>query len=508
MAQQEQHAEQYCFTSSANLGASNSSTVQDGGQLYIMGLMLELMIRLWEMLSDNSIKGQAQAPATWLPHADDIIMEGLVRLESILGLADLAVIQWLERMSVQRPPQQQPLQQQQSSSGSHCSSVSSTTTCSSASDASLQLQDVTCSADTSNPGMSVIAHVRPHERQDLWWEASFAAIAALNRWPQHQQSQQQHQRQQQQAQQWRRRRRRRRQGSLQQQSDTEEHLPSAAQLELSSSSDSDHDVQQQHDPTVLHEKKQQQQEEQEDGLGGVPHFHIDGQDTLLARQLTSLTPQLPWYMLSKAAARCVRSSDGWSTLSALQAQMCGLPLVRVVCMLAMAGRLSLQHEQGVVALIGGVPYTTNTNDTLDGNNNNSTSSDASATRPTSELLLLQEPAYLLKSRHEDGITLAKLATYMLGLDSDQQVLGTTRHLLSAFGDQQLPVLAAYYNTVTQLWTQGVSLYDYPWMRPVLPSRWRQGLLREVYLRWVQASLLKVIREVLNQPVCSAATSST
>jgi hypothetical protein len=213
------------------------------------------------------------------------------------------------------------------------------------------------------------------------------------------------------------------------------------------------------------------------GVGiGSPDPDLPLRPAQQAVQLAALVcqwPQLVW------------DYPGWEgTLSIVMA-------LRAVCMLAVAGLLTGQQKQGVVALLGGVP-------------GDSTNSSSPIPRPP-----LLEPFSLAALRQEGGISLAELSVAFLDEVVHQppghtnQFASIIVHLLLIFGAQQLPAIqqafAAVADSPADKQQGSAYLGQGQRLREVVSQKWEQGPLRVAYLEWVQASLLRVIEDVLSPP---------
>jgi hypothetical protein len=199
---------------------------------------------------------------------------------------------------------------------------------------------------------------------------------------------------------------------------------------------------------------------------------------------------------------------------------------RVVAMLAIVGKLTEQHKQGVVALLGGVldsaSRTTSGSTSNVGNTNTSTTVVAGSSATTdnvdasnsssssNSLLPLPEPASLAAFREENGLTLQDLAMCYLWLDKetstggrDSRSIGQLRsmpdHLLLAFGASQL-----HWVDIMQQCSKASAPPDPQRDNACLQLRNRALQVRIVwdvprvfeYIRWVSASLMSIINDVL------------
>jgi hypothetical protein len=128
-------------------------------------------------------------------------------------------------------------------------------------------------------------------------------------------------------------------------------------------------------------------------------------------------------------------------------------------------------------------------------------------------LPLLEPFSLAALRQEVSITLEELSVAFLDEVVHQpsrhtgQFASITTHLLRVFGADQLPAIQQAYAAAADAASNfegeqhgSASLSQGQQQREVVLQKWRQGPLRLAYLEWVQASLLKVISDVLSPPV--------
>jgi hypothetical protein len=164
--------------------------------------------------------------------------------------------------------------------------------------------------------------------------------------------------------------------------------------------------------------------------------------------------------------------------------------LRVVALLAIVGTLSEQHKQGVAALLGGEPH----------------SSSSSSSLP------LPEPAGVAAVRMEHSLALQDLAIRCLWGDtkmSDQeqechelaQLCSVPDHLLMAFGADQLPWLAIMQQSSKPAATQDSQKADEYLQLRERAARATQvfsGAVGSEYVSWMNASLMKIINEVLSQ----------
>jgi hypothetical protein len=75
-------------------------------------------------------------------------------------------------------------------------------------------------------------------------------------------------------------------------------------------------------------------------------------------------------------------------------------------------------------------------------------------------------------------------------------MALTKHLLQAFGADQLPAVLLVQEKVLQA-LGGAPDPQFP--SEELRRSWFWGIMRDMYLDWVQATLLQVIDDVLRSP---------
>jgi hypothetical protein len=183
-------------------------------------------------------------------------------------------------------------------------------------------------------------------------------------------------------------------------------------------------------------------------------------------------------------------------LAQLQSQVCSVPLLRTTCMLSLAGQLTQGQTQGIVSLLGGI-----CSSSMPDHSNSSTS----CSNSSSLALLLPEPASLSELRHKHGISLGELAVAMLWFDPNGGPSMATQ-LLAVFGPDQLPSIAHLAEVFAQGDPDEPVHYEQLQMQPIL---WEVVTeFAEPYYNWVQATLLKVIDEVLGLHQCSRDVSCT
>jgi hypothetical protein len=242
--------------------------------------------------------------------------------------------------------------------------------------------------------------------------------------------------------------------------------------------------------------------QEQQSLVGTQKFHenaaqvpraIEGQQhqaVQAALVLASLVPAVP----------C--DKDAWKganedLLATWQFHLCANPLIRVVCMLGLTGLLSEQQKQGVVALLGG----STTGSTGSAEDSSSCAYEHLSVRSA---LLLPEPASIAQPRQNHGISLADLSSALLWVehqrlsDPERQLRSITKHLLLAFGADQLPSIA---RIMGYLWVQDLddrTPFEVLGIPVAAIELWQQPSFRDTYLSWMQATLLKVIGDVLSQ----------
>jgi hypothetical protein len=230
-----------------------------------------------------------------------------------------------------------------------------------------------------------------------------------------------------------------------------------------------------------------------------------------ALHLASFYPRAKWEEVQAAPRHgCVRHSNEFNTkLECLREQLCTVPLLRAVCMLASVGLLTEQQKQGVVALLGGTP------------DRNSSSRGSSSPL----FLLVEEPPELQQLRQSKGISLAELGVAMLWFDKCQAQMAKqesampfynnspvrmergryrtgaiSSQLLALISPVQLPLIKRLYQTLSAADEEdGPPLRDEQvGVRPVVAELWHAGKLADAYLSWVQATLQGIIQGVLRQ----------
>jgi hypothetical protein len=152
-------------------------------------------------------------------------------------------------------------------------------------------------------------------------------------------------------------------------------------------------------------------------------------------------------------------------------------------MLALTGHLSVKQRAALIAMLGGGD--SHAVGAAEGGSSGSASGSSSS-------LILPEPPRIAAARQQDSISLADLSMSLVWALCQPSIrrlcrASITEHLSSAFGSDQLPFVVR----LTQLWKEGKA-----------PDRdfdkYCEGVT-QVYLAWVQASLLAVINEVLSRP---------
>jgi hypothetical protein len=238
-------------------------------------------------------------------------------------------------------------------------------------------------------------------------------------------------------------------------------------------------------------------------------------DLQAALRLASLSSTVPWDQIDDAAhnSRIWNKTSNWTEadskfvtqLFVVQCQLCAIPLLRDVCMLAIVGRVDVSQKQGVLALLGGVL----------GEGDASIASDASSHVASS--LPLPEPAELAEFRQEHSLSLADMSLALVcydssgkaGIDSDDsdddedgdswdQASSLIKHLLAVFTREQLPCIAHMHNVLEAAGLEGNITDEELGVRSDMYDLWSEDDISDIYLSWVQASLLKVIREVLHE----------
>jgi hypothetical protein len=217
---------------------------------------------------------------------------------------------------------------------------------------------------------------------------------------------------------------------------------------------------------------------------------VEGAAEQGALQLLSLVPHVAWSQLQALPYVQTDAVLGHCASGAKMVQL----LLRAVCVLNAAGLLTERHSRGVVALLGGVPRCSSNN------NNSSSTSDTNRSCIHQSSLLLQEPGDLQHKRVDAGISLADLSDALMLGSRLAHVTPLSDHLLQALGEDQLPAVAAYPETVPVSGTQQQASVD-----SATQQRWDslKGLgIFDTYLSWAQETLLLVVSEVVSsqQPV--------
>jgi hypothetical protein len=231
-----------------------------------------------------------------------------------------------------------------------------------------------------------------------------------------------------------------------------------------------------------------------------------------ALQLASLLPQVSWAQLKAAA-------QGWGGNGIFMGHMQGLcthltinPYLRVLALLATVGKLTEQQQQAVIALLGGGPSSTSADvdSTLSALR---TSSAAAAAAPYSNRanyvvnnlssLPLPEPPSLSAARQEHDLALQDLAMPFVCVDSNSNCPYADRladHLLLAFGAAQLPHVTYMQESSLAQGSEGSSRGSVQSSllcgKDILEMLGVDGITE--YTRWMSASLLVIINEVLSQ----------
>jgi hypothetical protein len=210
-----------------------------------------------------------------------------------------------------------------------------------------------------------------------------------------------------------------------------------------------------------------------------------------ALQLASLVTHAPG--IKSSATDVLKqqhiSLDTMRSVGNVGPKLCVQLLLRTTCLLTVVGKLTEQHRQGVVALLGGV--------------NKAVSSTSSTS--SGPLLLLPEPVDLVHSRTGANISLSEMLYTFLHSGHNTQASSLPSHLLLAFGEDQLPEVADYQKaaasvdikertgSASQLQTR---LYELQAWSMFTSNQ----TIMKAHLGWMQETLLLVVSEVLNQPV--------
>jgi hypothetical protein len=225
----------------------------------------------------------------------------------------------------------------------------------------------------------------------------------------------------------------------------------------------------------------------------------------LALMLAALTPAVPWQRIKEATSwdnLAFTEVRAYAKFAALQVQLCAHPLLRVVSMLASVGLLTEQHQQGVVALLGGGGPRAGSNNT----NDHTADDSRSASGPSRQYsLLIPEPAVVSAHRNQHGISLAQLAVFVLWNqrkrlpEPDQQIRTITEHLLWAFGVDQLPSIARIKDYLMVQDLDCRTPFEYLDIPVAAVELWQQPSFKDTYLSWMQATLQGIVDEVLSEP---------
>jgi hypothetical protein len=205
-----------------------------------------------------------------------------------------------------------------------------------------------------------------------------------------------------------------------------------------------------------------------------------------AMQLAALVPTVPGLYLKEALLQLYNIDSNEhvipATILELQTHLCVMLPLRAICALAITGCLTEQQRHGLVVMLGGGVGV-------------GTSSGAS-NQPAASLVL--EPPNLASYRETEGISLMHMSVCLFWYETQllaeplKQLRVITKHMSRAFGAEQLPVVPHLQQMAAAHAKKAVT--D-PFL---LPGPWRQSSVRDTYLGWVQASLLKVISDVLGQ----------
>jgi hypothetical protein len=85
------------------------------------------------------------------------------------------------------------------------------------------------------------------------------------------------------------------------------------------------------------------------------------------------------------------------------------------------------------------------------------------------------------------------------LECRPHISSCVSNLLQVFSAEQIPVLAALQTAIADGDQQvGPKSREQLGIRPVTAEKWDEGPLKDIYLGWVQASLQKIIKEVIIQ----------
>jgi hypothetical protein len=244
--------------------------------------------------------------------------------------------------------------------------------------------------------------------------------------------------------------------------------------------------------------------------------HVSTDDAVqMALQLAALSPDVSWDGLLRALRPSLWQYDGDLTLHMknLFSFMQVRPYLRVVAMLAIAGRLTECQKQVVVALLGGVPEisaaVTVSNCSAGGTSTSGTA--AAITLP------IPEPASIAAARERGGFTrqeiaMAFLSCFWVPRDSSStgqqsecraQLRSVPDHLLLAFGAAQLPWMAlmqevnrAHATDTPAEASRCTEMQEFK-ERVLKAVDALKGVSRE-YAQWMNASLMAIIKEVLSQ----------
>jgi hypothetical protein len=248
-----------------------------------------------------------------------------------------------------------------------------------------------------------------------------------------------------------------------------------------------------------------------------------GRDIRRALQLAAVVPCVPWQRIAavRACASAWEDENMQYDWDLLRGHVCGTPLLRAVCMLASVGLVTDEQKQGVVALLGGVPicssgstkqhvagiakealHTDGTSHSTCKDSSDSTTAAAASSSSTG--LLLQEPASLVELRRQHDIRLAQLGVAMLWYDErlvmkstmSASVSEVAEQLLSTINPAQLPSIAHVSSTLSAAEEDALVPDKEVGLSRGISDLWYTGDLADIYLSWVQETLLKIIDDVL------------
>jgi hypothetical protein len=229
-------------------------------------------------------------------------------------------------------------------------------------------------------------------------------------------------------------------------------------------------------------------------------FPEKGDAVRVALQLASLVPAVPWNRFREAKVWDAPELSLYKKLAALAVQMCAHPLLRVVCMLALVGLLTEHQRQGVVALLGGVCSSS----CVASASGSVTAGSMAEEAQRQSSLLIPEPASVAATRKQHNTSLSHLAVVTLWTqwgylpDPREQIKSITALLLSSFGAEQLPAMARIQEYLMAQHADDTSSFEYFGIPMAATGCYLQPSFKDTYLGWMQATLLKIISEVLTQ----------